>query len=498
MDTVPSWLPTDLDLVSSDWSHPMLYPCDSLLRLPSELLLQIAEYLCRDSLYQLTLTCSCLCKIAEDCLYREIFIPKYGGWTDKRERISIFHLNRTLSESPRLGSIVKTLDIVIDSFHVEVPVTASGILPYARTISANTTVRIRVPFVAGSLLLSMPAVETLSIALRYGNRGYPPYNYVHDSFQELFGKEFDPEASNSILMNALGHVKSLNFEGLQFHWVLAKLPSLEHLTLNRSCRILPDQSPLEVSASIKSLTLPCFSSVLIRGSERYKTCAPFLQHLPFLQTVKIPIRDVPDNIDEEGLEGFEMVNEQRQGSFSVLLEGLKCAASTLKVIDLGLDDDQARYDFLSYALPGGPFTPFWSLKVLKAPYEALLGPEDPSGLLGHPPMEDVLPESLEVLEIHCPVLRILSWLYNFLWHRDRLPRLKRIVLHCRSDRGDSYVEFAYHSYPHPVFNGFRRAGISIELRYLNGDWQCDWDDYDVQMTKMLEWFQSLGDPYRGK
>jgi hypothetical protein len=151
----------------------------------------------------------------------------------------------------------------------------------------------------------------------------------------------------------------------------------------------------------------------------------------------------------------------------MFLRLLQPVASTLTGTDLNisLHDDEEFIRYLKYVLPSDGFKDFKCLERLHIPYQVPFGTADPqwSHIAAAPP--DLLPSTIQVLEIGCPSIEIYEWFERFSHYREQLPALSNITLMCSSTFGDSYEKFDFTLNPHPASAVLQSMNVKLNLKH---------------------------------
>lgn len=134
--------------------------------------------------------------------------------------------------------------------------------------------------------------------------------------RELF-PGFDERTAHLLSPGIFPNLKRLDFNGDEFHWVLAKSLCLKELHLTRPCSILPDDAPHEANPTLTSLSLVNRSSILNPSVDRHETLSKLLAHFPSLQSLIMTIYDADHDEMHSETEGD--LNSNDHGNFAVLL-----------------------------------------------------------------------------------------------------------------------------------------------------------------------------------
>jgi hypothetical protein len=166
---------------------------------------------------------------------------------------------------------------------------------------------------------------------------------------------------------------------------------------------------------------------------------------------------------------------------------LAACESTLKVLDLVIKDFD-KVGFLDFVVALGSLKGFHKLKHLKVPHKALILDTEIESVT------ELLPESLERLEIWYPTSKIHELLFDIIGHKENLPNLDIINLHCSNDRG---LDFEPCYFDGPVIWGWnkmlRGSGLILACKYRCQDRVRSWrdDEHDPLHSKILSFLEDL-------
>ena len=147
--------------------------------------------------------------------------------------------------------------------------------------------------------------------------------------------------------------------------------------------------------------------------------------------------------------------------------------------------------FLIDVPPVSDFKDFRRLEKLVFPYQCLLGhTTSPSDLVLSP--DQILPATLHYLQIDCPQILVYDWLAQLHTVRRMLPVLSGIKLYSQLPYGDEYHVMYYEHREHPALRILSDLDISLTWEYRLGDWKEEWDEYDLEVPKVIEWLEGLG------
>ncbi|KAH7064287.1 hypothetical protein BKA63DRAFT_496637 [Paraphoma chrysanthemicola] len=461
-------------------------------RLPSELLQSVIDRLTQCDLATLALVHPELRPLAERCLYKDIDIATIPP--DGRE-MQLSLLYRTLMSRQDIAWQIRFVDIrvMLRSVSIDVPSATlfAGGVPFTSTVKIEATE----PVLAGALLQQLFNVISLTICLT------PYFSDVSKSREALMDHclfrlfpDFDPRTAHLKPILGLQKLKEMFWHGSEFHWALAKLPCLDHPYLPRASRILADEAPFETIDTLKAFQFTARSSII--GSEPSQTehLKPFLAHMSALETLHIQIADyeTDDGDVDRRRNGLSLDN---QVTFSILIAKLRPIATTLTHLPLdtcGLGDEDKATAWVKYVLPCDGFKHFTVLKALRIPYQALFGPTVLLSSHSTASLVDLLPSTLENLEIDYPKVEVLDWLSGLPLYRNNLPALTAVQLHCASCHGgDTYKDVALLLHDHPVHAALHSVGVTLEIGSREHDWQQEWDEYDLKLCGVISWLEAF-------
>ena len=73
-----------------------------------------------------------------------------------------------------------------------------------------------------------------------------------------------------------------------------------------------------------------------------------------------------------------------------------------------------------------------------------------------------------------------------------LPVLSGIKLYSQLPYEDEYPVMYYEHREHPALRILSDLDISLTWAYRVGDWKEEWDEYDLEVPKVIEWLEGLG------
>jgi hypothetical protein len=350
--------------------------------------------------------------------------------------------------------MVKTLSLRIYKRDISITVPSTRLFPGGISFTPNIQTTWCEPNIAGALLQLPLGLKDLSLAVYRYQSDDPAVDspLMSNAMTSMF-PGFDSLTSPLPVIPSLQELRSLQWHGSDFHWVLARSPLLETLQLLRTTRILPDAAPNEFNNTLEYLSLTNRSPLMNSESDQHEHLEPFLSHFPALDHLVFTIMD-----DRDGnYNARHDVTSDNQGSFAVLISKLRPIASTLTRLCMWTselrDDDSSRW--VDHVLPCDGFAHFKSLRSLSVPYQCLFGPVDPQWSHIAPPPSELLPSTLEELDIQYPKVAILYLLERLSYSHADFPALNQITLHCTNNHGDPYNEFAFEFYSHAAFSSLR-------------------------------------------
>lgn len=421
-------------------------------KLPKEMLIEISKQLTNETLSYLSRVCQTFRGISEPLLYSSIFF-----YTHSKKSITLFY--RTLLDRPELAIFVKSLSLSLEIYDIqlELPVNPT-FLRQSNTFIQTVDVKIPQPCLVGFILHLLPSLRYLSIVSR-GNG---------ELTSRLFGPRFNVETANLALVPGICSLENLNIDCSEFHWAIIQFPTLKSLVLYNSRGIYNINMQYDWN-TITKLSIERSPSALISNHEDQEQLSSFLGNFRCLKEVQISIKEPSGRSIQ--------IDSDEEGDYSTLVSLLSHSSQFLETIGLGFEDLQGT-KWLDHLMPLGTLKDFTSLKVLQVPYEALIDKIEDMYVYTSTPWHKLLPESIETLEIWFPTLEVYDRLLHFLRFRNLLPHLSTIKLHCSSDRGDEYEEFAFRAHVHPVVRSLRDANVNIKFFHRAQDMKSVWSDLD--------------------
>jgi hypothetical protein len=434
-------------------------------------------------------------KLAEERLYQHIILngPRQTSW-NYNENV-IWPLYRTLVSRPGLADRVSIFECTAHEKEDRIEVNISALSLHDQSLYSVAKASLKQTTILGCIVLQrIPNVDKVCLKL-FGISPNTDESLTLPDPLRLLMPVFDRATAHTLQFAGLQNLTKLDFSGCQFHWTLAKLPCLRWLRLSRPCYILNDEAPNEVSTSVTRLEICALADILRSRSGFYSSFRAFLAHFPALLELKLTIYVLfPDNIWGPDTEGK---------SYDTLLERLIPVASHLRSLEMGVfNTDEEVYfprdggndranKFLVDVLPASDFKDFRRLEKLVVPYQCLLGHTmSPSDLVLSP--DQILPATLQYLQIDCPQIHVYGWLAHLHTVRYRLPVLSEINLYSQLPYGDEYPVMYYEQREHPALRILSDLDISLTWEYRVGDWKEEWDEYDLEVPKVIEWLEGLG------
>ncbi|CAO2654039.1 Nn.00g107720.m01.CDS01 [Neocucurbitaria sp. VM-36] len=446
-------------------------PPTSLLRLPNELLLEIASHLAGAGLYNLALTSQRLKPIAQGELHQSIRINEYDDMSSSR----IAMLARTLVHRPDLARQVIHLDLDLIRGKVRVDWIIGMFLAAESTSPARVlermTVRLENTRIAGFILTHLENVKTLSLA--------PPGQGENNvgCIRELFGEGFQADLAVRDLTRVTGLAKLQQFH-LRCHaleWEWCKLPCLKELRLGKDC-FIGDYSTHTGSSKIETLTLDCFLDVFMWGRTPYRRHLPaFLGCLPMLTKLCIHLLNAWHEFDD--------IDFSTGSSFAGLINALNPIAPTLEYLCIA-DPENDWHNFQEYILPVSTLVQFKCLKYLEIP-QVFLFRDPPNGTS----LRQFLAPSIVDLTLHWTSAGAIEWLETIPGDKSYFTNLKHISLVPRpfgrpgyekfrtfsmipqDPYGDGYGNYKYIN--HGIWRQLEVLGIHVTVRYYPNENRLD-------------------------
>lgn len=486
-DPAETWI-TDLDGIDASL-YKDAFKYSRLGRLPPELLEMIVRNVPKRFLPALARISSVLRELVERCLYHHINV---NGAHAK----VIWPLYRTLVSRPDLANKVSSFECMAYDKEDQIEVDVSALSLHDQALYSVAKVSLHQITIVGCIVFQrLSNVDKVCLKLR----GTCP-RYLESSIFDPLGNlmpGFLDTSAHTLRFAGLRTLTRLEYAGVEFHWALAKSPCLRWLKLSRPCRIIQDGAPNEVSTSLIRLEICARSDILRSNGLTYSFFKKFLAHFPALLELKLTIYDLVFD-DFMALEDV-----LRERSYDNLLEKLSPVASHLRTLELGVfNSDEEGYfppdtrndevnEFLLDVRPASGFRNFTKLDKLVVPYRCLLGhtlsPVDPV-----PSPDRILPATLAYLQIDCPQIHVYDWLAQLHTVRRRLPVLSEIHLYSQLPYGDEYPVMYYEHREHPALRILSDLDISLTWKYRVGDWKKEWDEYDLEVPKVIEWLDGLG------
>ncbi|KAF2867467.1 hypothetical protein BDV95DRAFT_598131 [Massariosphaeria phaeospora] len=484
---------------------------------PTELLLNISLHCDQPSLLSLALIAKKFHGPAEEALYTSPVVPNHSS---KRSRI--VGLVRMLLRRPELVKKVRSLDIFIrDSTEAD-----GGVFTSTDIANAVTTINIsgmsKYPEKllsgwrceqnwAGLLLYMVPNLEALNLDWS------PSYHNVFNMLWSMNGilrlSDFPPNFEG---------LKNLRMYGCDIQWDWIALPSLQHLELGPRSRprrgLFPGCFP---ESNVTSFSYKCSTEVLSPRKGLVSSAIPaiiapttsgtdtsleefpaILNYFKHLRTIRIQLKNTEMEETPSGSLGYWSHRQPRTyfkqlGSFDTLIKYLEEDRffESLEHLHITVAED-SDVTFLDGISPIQTLHMFPRLKTLNVPENALFrhDPTDPYRSvqkLKKFNLSDILPSSVEELTISCPDFSVSSVLKELLQHTGALPRLSRVTLHPRNNRGADALSLWFA--PRIPWFMFSRCGITISIRWGGHHYEMGRaeEQLDGEVDAMTQWLERM-------
>ncbi|KAI4916900.1 hypothetical protein J4E90_003404 [Alternaria incomplexa] len=458
------------------------YADSRLGRLPTELLQSVIDHSSHFRLPSIACISPELRALVERQLYRDVVL----GWNSTRDFAGdLWPFYRTIQSRPDLSRKTEYLVIKVVDRMISIEVPTLGVVPQSAMFPSTIRAEIEEMRIACALLFwQMTELEFLSLSIVHADEdddGRP--RLVSKCLSKLIS-HFDNRTAHLTTFPGLKKLRSLRFEGTEFHWVLAKSPNLEEIVLTRASHILADGDSSAINTAVQSLTFPVQSAVLNPACSHYDALSPFLAHFPHLETLRMPFNDADEGV--AGPRSHFNLDRDDQGSYTVLFQKLMSVAPVLTRLELDASTHCSEEDtsFLDHVLPGDGFLILKALKHLLVPYQCLFGRGEPQWAHIQQPADEMLPPTLETLKVHFPELAFLDWLTTLSYYRKQLPVLEHIGTVYNPTPGDD-SELAP---PPVVLKGQADSESAVEL---NHDAQYTAAELDILLeastTLLYEW-----------
>jgi len=513
--------------------------------LPSELLLSVARYLPQSDLYSLASTCRKLLSTAEDILYDAPVIgmpysEEYQNPIAMRNRVFIFA--QTLLHHPRLASKVRLFSVSASkggaefTVHPDAMSLAAGYLreiglhspPWANRVGdwmRRLNVGDGVAW-TGLILAIIPKLCNLTIEILSDSgfttaSTYDSYHrYRHEHLEGLFGyldEACDPASllpPDLTAILGLRRLETLYYLGYDIASSWVSLPKLQTLKIAHEGRC-PDlkraQTQNEIPSpgiNVQNVVLEV-STLLLNFNPTIRSGAledHFLSSslYPRSREVKLYLNNQQYNPDYSFVEDDEdpdryhecidIIETPGQGEADMLLNRMIPLSRTLPGlrIDVYKDLDSS---FLHYVSPFSSFCAFEALTLLSLPQLLLLGAD--YGVPGQQhqfvPIYQLLPRTLEYLEITSPYTSVVDWLEELRSYSELMPQLENVTLVCSDSRGDPYP--ALRSHIEVWAEEAAAPGFCVQVFWSDRDlspwrpqgaWSHDCDPYVMRLVRYLE------------
>jgi hypothetical protein len=271
---------------------------------------------------------------------------------------------------------------------------------------------------AGLLFALVPSVEDVKIAILDHARGDP----CPDPILAMFGSYSLPEVGLLTVQN----IKRLSIMAEHFHILSLDFANLETLDLEhtstRDMLRLNGPTSLRGASKVKKLSM----KLVIQLAETFVVKHLGAKFADLLAAMGFPALT---HLDIEFLNEGCRCPEGHAIEMKTFIPELKSLYSTLVELNLGFDDDDETTDqewILANAEPVQTLKEFTALQRLSIPERFLYDPKCVWELV------DVLPLTLQELEIIAPRYDITIALLPIAMDQKRLPSLKSITLLCRT------------------------------------------------------------------
>ncbi|KAI4675361.1 uncharacterized protein J4E84_010103 [Alternaria hordeiaustralica] len=473
------------------------YADSRLGKLPTELLQSVVHHCSHFRPPSIACISPELRALVERQLYRDVVLGRYSVWASAPRDLWLFY--RTILSRPDLSRKTENLDIKVVDRMMSIEVPTLGVVPQGAMFPSTIRAEIEEIRIACALLFwQMTELKCLSLSIVRADEDDDGRPRVVSKCLSKLISHFDNRTAHLTTFPGLQKLRSLKFEGTEFHWILARSPHLEEIVLTRASHILADGASSAINSAVKFLTIPVQSAVLNPDCSQYDALFPFLAHFPHLETLRMPFNDDDDTV--AGTRSNFNLARDDEGSYTILFQKLMSVAPVLTRLELDASTHCSEEDtsFLDHVLPADGFLIFKALKHLLVPYQCLFGRSEPQWAHIQQPADEMLPPTLETLEVHFPELAFLDWLTTLSYYRKQLPVLEHIGIACSSWIGGSYVDFAFTSYPHPALDILSSLGIDWSIDVPQCCWRQAWDDYDLRAWDAVAWMdRTFGPSYRG-
>ena len=472
------------------------YADSRLGKLPTELLQSVVHHCSHFRPPRIACISPELRALVERQLYRDVVLGRYSVWVSAPRDLWLFY--RTILSRPDLSRKTENLDIKVVDRMMSIEVPTLGVVPQGAMFPSIIRAEIEEIHIACALLFwQMTELKCLSLSIVRADEdddGRP--RLISKCLSKLFS-HFDNRTAHLTTFPGLKKLRSLRFEGTEFHWVLAKSPDLEEIALTRASHILADGDSSAINTAVKSLTFPVQSAVLNPACSHYDALSPFLAHFPRLESLRMPFNDADEGV--AGPRSHFNIDRDDQGSYTVLFQKLMSVAPVLTRLELDASTHCSEEDisFLDHVPPGDGFLIFKALKHLLVPYQCLFERDDPQWSHILQPADEILPSTLETLKVHFPELTFFEWLTTLPYYRNKLPVLQHIGIACSSWVGAGYEDLAFISYPHPALDMLSSMGVEWGIDVPKCCWEPAWDDYDLRTWDGVAWMNKTFGPSFG-
>ncbi|KAH7378237.1 hypothetical protein BKA66DRAFT_571667 [Pyrenochaeta sp. MPI-SDFR-AT-0127] len=391
-----------------------------LEHLPNELLLQIMDCLPTSTLKVAVVVCKAIRTIVEESLYKHVSIAPSQLLGSQRSYSTLLFL-KTLLARPDLAGIVKSLAMWIEDDRATEDVTTIAGLMIPGSVSVG--ISYSAAELAVTVLSILPAVERLQLdvtSLRSNDTG--PLRPAASLFTASHQHEIK-------LVSTFTNVRSLVWAGPEVSFSLASLPNLESLTLPKHSMFFRSAEHHEIS-NITTLSLKTDTRILLPAtqpiSNKIQYLSVFLEGCLFLKKLVIAINDVPMFVRTSG---HLRAHRGRQGHIDTLIELLAESIPALEDLEIVLDQEENNW-WLDHIIPVTVLKDLARLKSVKIPQQGLVGGDQPGTSIVATSISELLPESLERLELLYPSENVFEFFDRLIQERHDCPKLDQVVIHC--------------------------------------------------------------------
>ncbi|KAF2826402.1 hypothetical protein CC86DRAFT_417508 [Ophiobolus disseminans] len=510
----------------------------TLLSLPDELQLNVAQRLDSAGRYNLTLTCRTTRDAAQEALYAGLKLAcPYGisrEWSPTN-KWDTFLLARTLLERPALAGKVKALFLVAEynissaqerddwevTYNTALTVIRGLNRIYAEMASSwearaeqwcqalkgNTDVAW-----AGVILAVTPNLKDLALEIltEHGLRTEILYldtnRYLSNPIEAFVGA--DPRFDLR-LIPGLRSVTGCEYIGRDLDWSSCTLPRVKSLIISPE-PYMEDVEDIRATdpgffreCKVEAVRMDCKTyafwsqglynpTPMLQSSVFTNTNFPFLKAL-FLCFHNLDLdQDRARNDYQRGV--VRMVDNFPDSACDFMLSRIAGLASTLESLEVYVDDNNDM-DWVEHVDNLSTLCQFSNLKRLAMPQDFLIGRNYGVGLpsqcwiLGS--ITRVLPSSLEEITVTLPTLQIRGWIQDLLYHQISFPQLRKFNIPCIAARGVSFPDLWYDD--DDVWDRLKASDIDCWVTYPPEEKKDDWWTIDKakNVEKVVDWIEEL-------